>query len=85
MVVDPREEVGLAYLASPNDGDLVFLKELIEAGKLSPVIDRTHPLHQTAEGFFYSPSLFCETADGIPSAKPRLYETMGHPAGSCIS
>ncbi|MBN2004172.1 MAG: alpha/beta hydrolase [Anaerolineae bacterium] len=31
--------------------------------------------------FFYSPTLFRETADGIPNAKLCLYETMGHPAG----
>jgi pimeloyl-ACP methyl ester carboxylesterase len=33
------------------------------------------------DDFFYSPTLFRETAAGIPNAKLCLYEKMGHPAG----
>ncbi|CAN5657552.1 NAD(P)-dependent alcohol dehydrogenase [soil metagenome] len=36
------------FLLSPNQADLVVLKELIEAGKVTPVIDRSYPLDETA-------------------------------------
>jgi NADPH:quinone reductase-like Zn-dependent oxidoreductase len=35
------------YLSTPNHRDLVALKELVESGKLTPVIDRTYQLHET--------------------------------------
>jgi NADPH:quinone reductase-like Zn-dependent oxidoreductase len=56
MVLAPRmsgNRVGLMGLAKPNQKDLVFLKELIETGKVVPVIDRRYPLSKTAEAIGY--------------------------------
>jgi NADPH:quinone reductase-like Zn-dependent oxidoreductase len=37
------------FLVSPKHEDLVALKELIEAGKVTPVIDHTYPMSETAQ------------------------------------
>jgi len=39
--------------STENTEDLQFVKELIEAGKVTPVIDRTYPLSQAAEAVRY--------------------------------
>ena len=40
-------------LANINKKDLVFMKELLEAGKVVPVIDRRYPLSEVAEAIRY--------------------------------
>ncbi len=43
-------------IESPNTQDLVYLKELIEAGKMRTVIDRSFPLAELAAAHSYSES-----------------------------
>jgi NADPH:quinone reductase-like Zn-dependent oxidoreductase len=42
-----------SFFSKPKRTDLVVLKELIEAGKVTPVIDRTFPLNATPEAISY--------------------------------
>jgi NADPH:quinone reductase-like Zn-dependent oxidoreductase len=41
-----------SMLVEPNK-DLDFMRELIEAGHVKPVMDRCYPLHKTADAFRY--------------------------------
>ena len=40
-------------LVKPNKNDLVFMRDLIEAGKVVPRIDRRYPFSEFAEAFRY--------------------------------
>ncbi|MCJ7797573.1 MAG: NAD(P)-dependent alcohol dehydrogenase, partial [Thermoleophilia bacterium] len=44
---------GKLFMARPNRADLEVLKDLIEAGQLRPIIDRTYRLSETAAALKY--------------------------------
>ena len=47
------KKIGGMGTVIPNKEDLVFMKELLETGKVVPVIDRCYPLSETAEAIRY--------------------------------
>lgn len=47
-----RRQHGSMYLAVADSQNLALLKDLIEAGKVTPVIDRTYPLCETPAAFW---------------------------------
>jgi len=57
---------------STNRADLLVLKEFIEAGKVTPVVDGTYPLRET-------PAAIGRVADG--HARGTVVISMTHPAG----
>ncbi len=63
------------FLARIRQEDLQFLKELLEAGKIRPVIDRTYPLRETPEAIRYSMQLH---------ARGKIVITLPGPAGEDV-
>ena len=47
------KRVGPMATMKPNKQDLIFVKELLEAGKVKPVIDRSYPLAEVPEALRY--------------------------------
>jgi NADPH:quinone reductase-like Zn-dependent oxidoreductase len=43
----------VTFIAKVDKDDLVVLKELVQSGKVAPVIDRTYPLSEAAEAIRY--------------------------------
>lgn len=48
-----NKKIGLMGVAQPNKKDLIIIKELLENGKVVPVIDRRYPLDETAAAIRY--------------------------------
>ena len=46
-------KLGISHLGKTDQKDLVFLKELIEAGKVKPCIDRCYKLSEVAQALKY--------------------------------
>jgi NADPH:quinone reductase-like Zn-dependent oxidoreductase len=54
LVLSPFVSQKMAsFTVKPNKEDLRFLKQLIEAGQLAPMIERTYPLSETPEAIRY--------------------------------
>ena len=47
------KKIGFMGIAITSKEDLLFLKELLESGKVVPVIDKSYPLSETAEAIRY--------------------------------
>jgi NADPH:quinone reductase-like Zn-dependent oxidoreductase len=47
------KQIGLMGMAATPKKDLVVIKELLEVGKVVPVIDRCYPLNEAAEAMRY--------------------------------
>jgi NADPH:quinone reductase-like Zn-dependent oxidoreductase len=43
----------VGFFAQNNKEDLLVLKELVDAGKVTPVIDRTYPLRETRDAILH--------------------------------
>lgn len=47
------KRMGSMGIAKINQEDLVFLRQLLQAGKIAPIVDRSYPLAEIVEAFWY--------------------------------
>jgi len=48
-----RDQRLVILMVTPNRANLATLRELIDSGKVMPIIDRTYPLDKTPEAIRY--------------------------------
>jgi NADPH:quinone reductase-like Zn-dependent oxidoreductase len=48
-----RKKMSFMGVARTNQKDLIFVRDLVEAGQVVPVIDRIYPLHEAVEAMKY--------------------------------
>jgi NADPH:quinone reductase-like Zn-dependent oxidoreductase len=53
LTMTGTRNMGKQWMARSNQKDLLFLKELLEAGKIKPVIHRRYPLSEVAQAIRY--------------------------------
>ena len=53
LIARMRGRKTVSFMANVNQADLVFIKELLGAGKVTPVIDRKYSLNETPEAIRY--------------------------------
>ena len=65
------------FTAKENKEDLVVLKELIEAEKVTPGIDRTYPLSEVPGAIRYLEDTLEEKESSSPSEAPTTAQVTG--------
>lgn len=53
MSIGGNKKLSSMGVAKPKQGDLIFMKELLEAGKVVPVIDKRYPLSEVPDALRY--------------------------------
>ena len=69
MSMTGKNKIG-TYMTVTTREDLAFLKELLEAGEITPVIDRSYPLSQVAEAIRHLEGGHARGKIGISVAHP---------------
>jgi NADPH:quinone reductase-like Zn-dependent oxidoreductase len=76
---------GKMFMAQSKPKDLVILKELIEAGNVTPIVDRTYALADTPDALRYLEKEHARgkvvilVADESPAAEMRVHEQIAQP------